>query len=203
MPSPQVRPPCVIPPAAPCRDWCQGHGGMPRLGQAITWLHVTLSACPTAGRGGPFPGSSPVLLLIPSALGSSAALHAKPRSLLSRIGSGGRCHQVAAQGGRPLPPDHLGQQEERRCCIERSASASHLHPAGRQAQPRRHRGAKLPAGIDVLTARGAKHGHWSLRAPPRPCAIAPTALTALTALVSLLPSTCNAQGRRTVASRHG
>src|SRR6266540_2313281 len=102
--------------------------------------------------------------------------------------------------GRSAPGDHLGQQEERRCCIERSASASHLHPAGRQAQPRRHRGAKLTAGIEVLIARVAKHGHWSLRAPPRPCAIAPTALTAL---VSLLPSTCNAQGRRTVASRHG
>src|SRR6266545_4625974 len=203
MPSPQVRPPCVIPPAAPCRDWCQGHGGMPRLGQAITWLHVTRSACPTAGRGGPFPGSSPVLLPTATArwLLGGPAREAQEPAEPDQVGWAvppGR-----DPGRQAAPADHLGQQEERRCCIERSASASHLHPAGRQAQPHRHRGAKLTAGIEVLIARVAKHGHWSLRAPPRPCAIAPTALTALTALVSLLPSTCNAQGRRTVASRHG
>src|SRR6266542_100394 len=190
MPSPQVRPPCVIPPAAPCRDWCQGHGGMPRLGQAITWLHVTLSACPTAGRGGPFPGSSPVLLLIPSALGSSAALHAKPRSLLSRIGSGGQCHQVATQGGRPLPPTiSASRRSGAVASSDQRQRAISTQPAGRLN----------PAAIAAPSSQQASRS--SLLGSPSTvtgaCAHAPTAL------VSLLPSTCNAQGRRTVASRHG
>src|SRR5215218_2549261 len=38
--------------------------------------------------------------------------------------------------------------------------------AGRQGQARGHRGAKLPAGLEVLPARVADHGHRRLRAPP-------------------------------------
>ena len=56
----------------------------------------------------------------------------------------------------------------------------------RQPEARRHRGAQLPAGLEVIAARVAEHRHRRLRAAPlQPCAIASIALTA--PVVSLLP----------------